>query len=169
MLAFVDALRSYALESMHGNRSDADKLSAEQSGRALELMHQALIWLADRLRISYGEGALLELLRMIVQVAVKRGGVALKDGRKLTFAADQPISLRWPPWFAPTAQDMLQTAQTLAALVEKGLLSRETAVKALAAQYDIEDTDAELVLIKAEAAEREASAQRETPKITSPQ
>ena len=32
---------------------------AAQSGRALELMNQGLIWLADNLRVSYGEGALL--------------------------------------------------------------------------------------------------------------
>jgi hypothetical protein len=48
-------LRQMALEAAHGNRSHADRLTAAQSGRALELMHQGLIWLADRLRISYGE------------------------------------------------------------------------------------------------------------------
>ena len=47
---------------MHGNRANADRLTAAQSGRALELMNQGLVWLADNLRISYGEGALLSLV-----------------------------------------------------------------------------------------------------------
>lgn len=157
VLAYVDKLRALALESMHGNRSDADKLSAAQSGRALELMHQALIWLADRLRISYGEGALLSLLNMIVQASEKLGGLEFKDGTKFVLKADNSLSLRWPAWFTPTTQDMLQTAQTLTSLVEGGLMSRETAVKVLAAQYDVEDTVAELALIKAELLAREAA------------
>jgi hypothetical protein len=160
VLAYVDKLRTLALESMHGNRSDADKLSAAQSGRALELMHQALIWLADRLRISYGEGALLSLLNMIVQASEKLGGLRFKDGTKFVLKADKPLSLRWPAWFTPTTQDMLQTAQTLNTLVKGGLMSRETAVKVLAAQYDIEDTKAELALIQAEMVARDEAAKK---------
>lgn len=148
VLAYVDKLRALALESMHGNRGDADRLRAAQSGRALELMHQALIWLADGLRISYGEGALLSLLQMIVRASRKLGGLRCRDGGKIAaLDADQPLSLRWPAWFSPTSQDMLQTAQTLAALTGGGLMSRETAVKVLAAQYDVEDADAELARI----------------------
>jgi hypothetical protein len=56
---WVKGLREIALEGAGGSRANADKLSAAQSGRAMELMNQALIWLADKLRISYGEGALL--------------------------------------------------------------------------------------------------------------
>jgi hypothetical protein len=50
----VRVLREAALEAMHGNRTMADKLSASQSGRAMELMYQALVWLAGHLRHSYG-------------------------------------------------------------------------------------------------------------------
>jgi len=160
VLAYVDKLRALALESMHGNRSDADKLSAAQSGRALELMHQALIWLADKLRISYGEGALLSLLNMIVQASEKLGGLRFRDGTKFVLKPDKPLSLRWPAWFTPTTQDMLQTAQTLNTLVDGGMLSRETAVKVLAAQYDIEDAKAELMLIQSEMTARDEAAKK---------
>ncbi len=68
---YVRMLRELALESIHGNRANADKVSAAQSGRAMELMNQALIWLADKLRISYGEGALLSLLRKIVLASAR--------------------------------------------------------------------------------------------------
>ena len=52
VMAYVTHLREVALEAMHGNRASNEKLSAAQSGRALELLNQALVWLADRLRIS---------------------------------------------------------------------------------------------------------------------
>lgn len=63
VIEYVRCLRELALESAHGNRTSADKISAAQSGRAMELMNQSLIWLADKLRISYGEGALLSMLK----------------------------------------------------------------------------------------------------------
>ena len=61
------------------------------------------------------------------------------------------ITLIWPVWYAPTAQDRSQTAQTLSALTSAGLMSRETAVKALAGDYDVEDVAGELGRIGAEA------------------
>ena len=67
VIEYVRTLRELALESVHGNRANADRLTAAQSGRALELMNQGLIWLADNLRVSYGEGALLSLARMVLR------------------------------------------------------------------------------------------------------
>lgn len=79
VMDYVRMLRELALETMHGNRANADKISAAQSGRAMELMNQALIWLADRLRISYGEGALLDLLNMVTKASQKIA-LTFKDG-----------------------------------------------------------------------------------------
>ena len=69
VIDYVRTLREFALESVHGNRANADRLTTAQSGRALELMNQGLIWLADNLRVSYGEGALLQLARMVVRAS----------------------------------------------------------------------------------------------------
>lgn len=155
VVEWVRFLRELALETAHGNRANADKLSAAQSGRAMELMNQALIWLADRLRITYGEGALLDLLRMIVRASNKRP-LKLKDGTELgKLSAERPLTLRWPKWYQPTSQDSLDQSATLKAHREAGNLSQETAVKSLADDYDIEDVAAELAKIKGDDAERQ--------------
>ncbi len=150
VLNYVRCLRELALETAHGNRANADKLSAAQSGRAMELMNQSLIWLADKLRISYGKGGLLELLRMVVQASAK---VKLQKKDGTPFGAMDPkagLTLRWPAWYAPTYADKQTEAQTLGELRDKSLISQETAVKTVATSYDIADPADELRKIKAE-------------------
>lgn len=150
VLEYVRCLRELALETAHGNRSNADKLSAAQSGRAMELMNQALIWLADKLRISYGEGALLDLLRMVVS-ASNKFALVKKDGSEIgQLNAKEPLSLRWPAWYAPTYADKQTEAITLGELRDKQLISQETAVKSIASGYDISDPADEIRKIKAE-------------------
>ncbi len=143
VIEYVRTLREFAMESVHGNRANADRLTAAQSGRALELMNQGLIWLADNLRVSYGEGALLTLARMIVKASqVYRLRVLGQE-----IAAMDPsarLGLIWPRWYAPTADDRQKDAQTLATLAASGQISRETAVKSIADTYDVEDVSAEL-------------------------
>lgn len=150
VIEYARALRSFALESVGGNRADADKLSAAQSGRAMELMNQALIWLAGKLRASYGEGALLDLLRMVVKARqsfklVDRSGKPLPE-----MNADAEISLNWPRWYAPTAVDRKADAETLGALTKGNLLSQETAISNIADDYDIEDVADEVAKIDAD-------------------
>jgi hypothetical protein len=160
VMDYVRMLREFALESMHGNRANADKISAAQSGRAMELANQALIWLADRLRISYGEGALLELLNMVVKAADKLA-LTYKDGSKVgKIALTAPLALRWPAWYQPTTTDMQTTANTLRTLCDAGLMSRLTAIKVLCAQYDIEDAEAEKLLADADMKERNDAAKK---------
>ena len=150
VLNYVRCLRELALESAHGNRANADKLSAAQSGRAMELMNQSLIWLADKLRISYGEGALLDLLGMVVKASSKFK-LQKKDGTEVgELNAKEPLTLRWPNWYAPTYADKQTEAQTLGELRDKRLISQETAVKTIASSYDIADPVDELRKIKAE-------------------
>jgi hypothetical protein len=159
VLDYVKQLREDVLETLHGNRTSPEKMSSAQSGRAMELMNQALVWLADRLRISYGEGGLLELLCMIAK-ASQTFGLVFKDGEKVgKFDLKQGIALRWPAWYAPTMQDMMNRATTLRTLCDSGLLSRETAIKILSAEYDIEDAAAEKLLADADMEARNAAAQ----------
>lgn len=148
VIAYVRCLRELALESVHGNRANADRLSAAPSGRAMELMNQALILLADKLRISYGEGALLELLQMVLR-ASRKFPLVDRRGRALgPLEAEAELGLRWPAWYAPTAADKAQVAATLAQLVGAGLLSRESAVAVLAGDYALDAAD-ELVRLGA--------------------
>jgi len=146
VIEYVRTLREFALESVHGNRANADRLTAAQSGRALELLNQGLVWLADNLRTSYGEDALLSLARMVLQASqVYKLRVMGHD-----IGAMDPltrVSLKWPRWHPTTADDRQKDAQTLNTLASAGQISRETAVKAIADTYDIEDVPAELARI----------------------
>lgn len=148
VVEYARALRAFALEAVGGNRADADKLSAAQSGRAMELMNQALIWLADRLRCSYGEGALLDLLYMVIK-AGQKFKLTDKHGRpipKMNPAAE--VTLNWPRWYAPTAVDRQNDATTLKTLRDSNLISQETAIANVADDYDIEDVTEEVARIE---------------------
>jgi hypothetical protein len=151
VIDYVRTLREFALEGVHGNRANADRLAAAQSGRALELMNQGLIWLADNLRVSYG-GALIRLARMVIQASNR---YVLQSYGEPIEAIDPTtrITLQWPRWYPPSAQDRQCDAQTLSTLAEAGQISRETAVKSIADTYDIDDVSAEIARINSEKAE----------------
>ena len=143
VLAHVKELRAIALEAMHGNRAHGDRLGAPQSGRAMELMSQGLVWLADRLRISYGEGALLALVRMVCRASASSPNGLLIGGAYHANLSPDGLGLRWPDWFSPSFADRQAQANTLATLVGAGILSRETATAIVSAIYDVDDTEAE--------------------------
>jgi hypothetical protein len=164
VIEYVRTLREFALEGVHGNRSSPEKLTGAQSGRALEMMNQGLIWLADQLRVSYG-GALLELVRMVAKASAK---VAIEiEGAPLHFATAPALTLRWPAWYDTTADERQMDAAALVALITGGVISRETAVKALADEYGVEDVAAELALIEADQAKAQ-QAQIDLAKATKP-
>ena len=157
VVEYTREIRKLALESIGGSRADADKLSAATSGRAMEMMNQSLIWLADKLRISYGEGALLKVLKMVA---------ALSRAMKLVDSDGAPIkpipegvkiALKWPSYYAPTSTDRNEDANALSLLVGGGILSAETATKSIAGEYDIEDADEERTLIQGEQADAQAA------------
>jgi hypothetical protein len=52
VIEYVRTLRELALESVHGNRANADRLTAAQSGRALELMNQPKVRKSLPLKLS---------------------------------------------------------------------------------------------------------------------
>ena len=145
VIDYVRTLREFALEGVHGNRASPERLSAAQSGRAIEMMNQGLVWLADNLRVSYGD-ALLALARMVVRAShlysLRVMGQPIEP-----IPATVRLGLIWPRWYAPTSEDRGRDAQTLRTLIEAQLISQETAVKTLADVYDIEDVHAELARI----------------------
>jgi hypothetical protein len=148
VLDYCRGLRELGLENIHGNRAEPSKLSSAQSGRAMELMNQALIWLADKLRISYGEGALRKLLRMAL-IANEKYPLCC-CGETITAKADAAISLRWPRWYQPSYQDRQSVALTLKTHADAGHMSRETAVRSIAADYDVADVHGEIAAIEAD-------------------
>jgi hypothetical protein len=157
VISYVKALRELALESVHGNRSTPDKAANAQSGRALELLHEPLIWLAGRLRASYG-AALLALTRMVMRAADTMD--VRINGAKASFPDGTDVSLRWGHWFHPTFHDMLEGAQGLATHATAGHISRESAVMIVCDTYDLPDAAAEKLLIEADMKEADARAAR---------
>ena len=149
VLDYVRALREFALEAVGGNRADASRLTAPTSGRALEMMNQGLIWLADNLRTSYGDGGLLPLARMLLRAHARYPLQAA--GRVLPpLDPDASLTLAWPRWYPDTAADRAQDAATLATLRASGHLSQETALRILAPAYGLDDVPAELARIRSE-------------------
>jgi hypothetical protein len=143
VIDYVRTLRELALESIHGNRASPDRLTAAQSGRALELMNQGLLWLADNLRITYGEIALLSLAKMILR-ASSRYKLRIAHGDISSMDPTAALSLKWPRWYPASATDRQLDASTLVTLMNSGLISRSSAVRAIADTYDIDDVAAEL-------------------------
>jgi hypothetical protein len=54
------------------------------------------------------------------------------------------LSLKWPRWYPTSAADRQLDATTLSTLMNTGLISRATAVRAIADTYDIDNVAAEL-------------------------
>jgi hypothetical protein len=150
VISYVRTLRELALESVHGNRASADRLTAAQSGRALEMMNQGLIWLADNLRISYGDGGVLALMKMVV-AASRVFPLTVMGERVPALDVGQRLKLRWPRWYPLSADDRLKEAQAVATLVNAGQISRETALKTIADAHGISDVEAELNMIAQDA------------------
>ena len=155
VIEYVRTLREFALEGVHGNRSSPEKLTGAQSGRALEMMNQGLIWLADQLRVSYG-GALLDLVRMVARASVMMP--VLIEGQAVKLNPDAVVTLRWPNWYDTTADERQMDALALTALSTAGMISRESAVKVIAEEYGIEDVPAELTAIDGDQAKAQEAA-----------
>ena len=166
---YVRALREMALESISGNRSNADRISAAQSGRAMELLHQPLVWLADTLRPAYGQSGLLRMAHMVAQASAVMPLIIKGETVRDIDASD--LSLRWGPWFTATHSDKQMLATTLATLRTAGLISRERGVEVADEITEAPDAQAELALIaKDEQASVALAAQMPTAqtKITQP-
>lgn len=148
VLDYARFLRELAIESIRGNRASADRLTAAQSGKALELLHQSLIWLTGELRTSYGEEGLLPLLRMVIAASEKIDITCM--AKPLTGLQSEGLHLRWPAFFSPTEQDKVQQSEALRNLRDFGNISRESAVKTLSAAYDIENVGEEMARIEAD-------------------
>ena len=172
VLEYVEGLRKMALEGVGGSRADSDKLSAATSGRAMEMMNQALINLSDKLRSSYGENGLLRLIKMVAAVSCSVNLVD-RDGNDLGKAKENlQIALVWPRWFAPTADDRQADANALGVLKGSSLISTETAVRSIASDYDVEDVEAEIKAIADEVSQAQANQvelKAAQPKISPPE
>ncbi len=137
VIEYVRALREMALEGVHGNRANADRVTAAQSGRALEMMNQGLIFLADNLRVSYGD-AMLQIARMIIEASHLYPLITHNDPVPQMNRRAR-LRLQWPRWYPPDAQDRAADANTLAQLLDAHIISTETARRSVADLYSVQD------------------------------
>jgi hypothetical protein len=149
VLDYVRFLRELALEGIHGNRADPQRLGVPASGRAMEMMQQGLLWLAGNLRVSYGEGGLVPLARMLLR-AHARYPLRVGGAELAALDAEAGVGLAWQPWETPGSEERARDAGTLKVLGEAGLLSRESAVRMVAEEYGLADAEAELRRIEKE-------------------
>ena len=156
VINFVKYLADLTREQLHTPALNPDKLSAAQSGRALELLMGPLIEVADQLRITYGTEGLRRVLQMIVRVG-SQSQLLARDGTPYQIK-DGLVNLKWAPWFVPTPQDLQTIAGTLRIHTDAGHLSQKAAIELTAPLYDIADPAAELLQIKADEAARAAQA-----------
>jgi len=157
IIDYVKTLREFGIEAIHGNRSNAEKISVAQSGRAMEMMNAALIGLSDKLRITYAEQGLVKLLQMVVMASHKME-ITVNSKKYNALDKTATVVLEWPAWYPPTSQDMLTKAQALEVLVGADLISKPTATRNIAPDYDIEDLDEEAKAIKKQKDEAAADA-----------
>lgn len=108
----ITMLREYALEVLQGMKSEAKDEGGTQSGRALHLMHQALVWLVERFRTAYGQRGYLPVLRMVF-TALQEGTCSLPDIDTGVLDPNQPLRLMWPPWSTPSGDDMKAELEAL--------------------------------------------------------
>lgn len=157
---------------------DAD-MAAAQSAKAIEFRFASMLERADDLRVQYGR-AVIQLMRLTEQIARNFMGTTLQlvtpDGGRAVgkFRFDLPpreldgelvdhqlgpggyISLKWGPYFAPTAFDVQQEITNSAKAAAAGFVRKVTAARPIAESFGIQDVEGEV-----KAATDEASAEDE--------
>ncbi|GAB6968562.1 hypothetical protein JCM25156A_26000 [Komagataeibacter kakiaceti JCM 25156] len=150
MRAHYRELRASVMEQIHGNRAQADSLAAPTSGRAMEMLYQPLLWLADRMRLSYGEYGLLALYRMVCRFSQAIHGGLRIGGVEYADLDSSGLALQWPPYFPGTEAELAQLAQGLNTAVQGGFVSRQTACAIFAARAGAPSPHAEWARISAD-------------------
>lgn len=152
--AQAERLRNLALGAMHGNRHDPNRLSAATSGRAMELLHQDQIWLADNLRIAYGR-AIGQIFTLIAR-ALDRKFVIQFDGEAVKPFSTKTMLLVWGAWFEATYGDLANLGGAVTTMTEGAVVSHESATQFVARTMGITDVAKERKQIEAEQAELDA-------------
>lgn len=131
-------LRALSLENAGGSRITEESLSGAKSGYAMELLNQALTYVAGAQRPGWAD-VLVKLLLMIALMQEKFNGI---DGLKLKLSTAAQVKLvSWGPWYEPSGDDL--TALVTAALqaLEGGAIDHETLVATIAPLFDVVNID----------------------------
>lgn len=138
-LDYCKNIRDLALESMHSDRTNPEKLSGAQSGKALEILHQSIILLASRLRLTYGEFGLKKIITIILKLMQSVEVISGNEKVKINPIKNLELNLVWPQWFSKTSDDKYKEAETLSKLSASQIITKKTATEVVSDDYGIED------------------------------
>lgn len=137
-------LREWGLEICGGMKSDSETTKGVQSGRALEMLYQALILVVKRWRVALGNKCFLPLMQLLA-VGIS-GGIIKVPGVEQNVPTDTVMRLIWPQWITPSGQDLValaNAAETLAGGSPKvpiPILPRDLITRYVATQMGQTDT-----------------------------
>jgi hypothetical protein len=153
VMEYVRLLREFSVEVARGNRSSPEKLMGAPSGTALKLLNAALISLVGELRLTYGEDGLIALYTMILEIC-KAPNMKIdfgdNDFSPEILSKNYLLDLDWPELYPTTPDEDLQKAQTVTTYTTNGILSKETAMRNIADDYNIIDIKVELNAVEKE-------------------
>lgn len=166
-------LRSMVLEACQCVLVDPKDLPGMGQGQdALEALFRPMLSRCDRMREQYGK--LVErVARLMVRLVQQASDVGeevevLVESQRKGESQEQelvPLSppgkkwickLSWPRYFEPTADDRQKETMSAGAAVRDKVVSKRTAVTAIASLWNVDDVDGELEEIKKDAEEEQA-------------
>jgi hypothetical protein len=147
---------------------EAIKFAATVSGRALEVLRERELNRVSYDRETFGEDVMLDVIRMLMRIAARYKG-ALRTPKLKACATilarfygedgswvDPLLRLKWPSYFLPSAEDKTQIVTHTTLALDKGIITRRTAVEAVSWIFGINDVKEYLVGL-----EEEVEARRE--------
>lgn len=145
---------------------DSVKFAATVSGKALEVLRERQLNRVSSDRETFGKQVIVELYSMLLRVVSKFGAGLRTPGIKKTLpiiATMAPsgqwvaprISLKWPPYFRPSADDTQKDVDTTTKAYDAGFITKRTAVEKLARPFGIENVSMYLDQLEAEQQERD--------------
>ena len=139
-------------DSLFYNPINVQEMDANAwSGAALKQLARVQVEYCDMVRMDFGDGCLMPLTNMILRVCLAKEGVFLpgiKQVRKFIARYlidgewyDPPFELSWPEYFKLTSADLKSEVEAAVALLGAGVITKETAVKAVSKFYDIDSVE----------------------------
>jgi hypothetical protein len=148
---FILRMRALSLENCGGSRITEESLTGAKSGYAMELLNQALTYVAGAQRPSWAD-TVIKLLDTIALMQLKFNGI---DGiEKILKIGAKVKSVSWGPWYEPTGDDLLSLVMAAAKAHEAGAIDDETLVASIAPLFDVVNIDDMVKKVKAQVKER---------------
>lgn len=162
----ADKFRELALEIAQCVLENPDKgVGSRATATEIERSYSSMLAKADMLREQYGERGLKPLVQMMIRAAAtlskprREGDEIRRYSVDVDLSAIDPedeITVAWGPYFEPSIQDALTSAQAAAAAKMSGLIDDEHASTFVAPNFRIDDVTEMIDNIKKKAADQQA-------------